>query len=99
MLNMNLRGMEDLKLEILSMNVKRNSKCKYEHEYICIDVRTYIRYKVEFITNTVNLDLTKVEFGSGRDAYISRNEVELNGGFLVEFKDSENIFAITELEN
>lgn len=96
MLNINMKDFGDNQLEILSVNIKRNDKCKYIHEYICINIKTFIRYKVEFKTNRLDLTLNDVIL-SAYDV-IRHRGVELNSVMLEANERNGEIFKMTKLD-
>lgn len=55
MLNIIVDNFSDKPLEILDMKVKRECTNKYRHEYVCIDIDTYKKYKVVFETSRMDL--------------------------------------------
>lgn len=95
-INMNMKDFGYKQLEILSVNIKRSEKCKYIHEYICIDIKTFIRYKIEFETNRLDLTFNDVIL-SAYDV-IRHRGVELNSVMLEANERNGEIFKITKLD-
>lgn len=93
-------GVKDIdgQLKILNADIKINEEGRYQHEYICINTKNYIRYKVTFQTEDINLNLYK-RFDEGY-SFVTTPSVDLVGEFKRTglYPNNEELFQIKKID-